>query len=52
MESNMFDDLKDLKKKIKEEEKANKVIEEKKEKEKRLAHEFEDYLKETGVKKI
>ena len=48
----MFDDLKDLKKKMVEEEKANKKIEDEKEKEKRLKDEFQDYMKNVGIKKL
>ena len=48
----MFDDLKELKEKIVKEEKEKKQIEEKAEKEKRLVHEFEDYMKDAGIKKL
>jgi hypothetical protein len=51
MPNELFDELKAIKSKLTEVEKATKKVEDKKEREARLQNEFEAYMKETGVKK-
>ena len=50
MAKSLFDELKEIKTKLAQEEKAQKVVEDKKERETRLKDEFLAYMKNTDVK--
>jgi hypothetical protein len=51
MQNNFFDELKTIKSKLSTNEKETKKVEDKKVREERLRNEFEDYMKNSNVKK-